>query len=235
MPCYRFSLQTSEYLLSSLVLTRKDSVLKIFQGSKEDEETPRWPQCWGMPQAKAVVGGQCDLMPGYYLKLAQKHQPSCRTGPQAQGLFGRGQMLCLAPRAQLTASHRQGAMSFGWRWTQVKKSVGWQVWQTCTLTAIPTGNEETIKPNTAGLWDRMNHPTSNHRQTQGASFSPPFSFLPTLSSYLMPILMLIKPAFPRSWFNSLTWQESDLVIKRLNRFLLAFGAFESRKEGLGST
>lgn len=143
-------------------------------------------------------------------------------------------MLCLAARAWLSAPHGQGDTS-GWRWTQVNKSVGWEVWQIHTYTAISTSNKRTIKPNIAGLWDRVNHPTSNHSQTEGASFSPPFSFPPPLSSCLMPLLMLIKPAFLRSWFNSLTWLESNPAIKRLSRFLLAFSAFESRKEGLGST
>lgn len=167
-------------------------------------------------------------MPGYCLRLAQKHQPSCRTGPRPWWLLGRSQMLCLAPRAQLSASHRQGATSSGWRWTQVNKAVGWQVWQGYTCTVIVTGNEKPVKPSIAGLWDRMNHPASNHSQTQGTSVSPFYFFPPTLSSYLLPLLMLIKPAFHRSWFNSLTWQESNPAIKRLSRFLLAFGASERR-------
>lgn len=168
-------------------------------------------------------------------RLLRSTSPAAGQAPGPRWLFSRWQMLCLAPRAQLSASRTQGATSSGGRWTQVNKSVGRQVWQTYTYTAISTGNEKTIKPNPAGLWDTMNHPTPNHSQPRAhfLHLSPPSP--PTLSSYLMPILMLTKPAFPRSWFNSLTWQESNPAIKRLSRFLLAFGAFESRKEGLGST
>lgn len=81
----------------------------------------------------------------------------------------------------------------------------------------------------------MNHPTSHHSQNRGVSFPPLlFSFPPALPSYLMPILLLIKPAFPRSWFNSLTWQETNAAIKRLSRFPLVFGAPNGREEGLRS-
>lgn len=179
-----------------------------------------------MPQAKAAVGTLTSYL-AIVWSLLRSTSLAAGQAPRPQWLFGRWQMLCLAPRhsSQLTQT---GATSSGWRWTQVNKSVGWQVWQSYTYTVISTGNEKTIKPDIEGLWDRMNH-SSNDSQTQGASVSPLFFFPPTLSSYLIPLLMLIKPVFPRSWFNSLTWQESNPAIKRLSRFLLAFGAFESRK------
>lgn len=205
---------------------------KVLKTRKHDvgpsaEECPKPRQLWALWLHAWILFAACSEGP------AQLQDRPPGPGDKWQVTNGRWQMLCLAPRAWVPASHRQGDTS-GQRWTQGNKSVGWQVWQSHTYTAISTRNEKT-KSNIAGLWDRMNHPTSNHSQTQGASFSPPFSFPPTLSSYLMPLSMLIKPAFPRSWFNSLTQQESNPAIKRLNRFLLAFITFESGKEGLGST
>lgn len=96
--------------------------------------------------------------------------------------------------------------------------------------------KKTLKPHAAGLRDRMNHPTSHHSQKRGVSFPPlVFSFPPTLPSYLMPILLLVKPAFPRSWFNSLTWQETNAATKRLSRFPLVFGAPNGRRKAWGAS
>lgn len=179
--------------------------------------------------------GQCDFMPGYYLELAQKHEPGCRADPQAPVPLW--QVTNAVPGTEGTALSftQTGATSSGWRWTQVSKAVGRQVWQRKAYAAISTGSEKTIKPNIAGLWDRgwiIQHLTTAKPSVPHClHLSPSHQHFPAT----LCILMLIKPALLRSWFNSLTQQECKPAIERLYRFLLAFGAFESRKEGLGST